>query len=412
MSDLKYWIAFDRVRYLGTVRFRALEGFFGSLEEAWRSPSMHFRTAGLDRRTVRNIEEARQKIDPDEELEKLQEAGVSAFNWNDDGYPPLLTQIPDPPPLIYVKGAINPEDQRSIAIVGTRKATHYGKDASQVLAADLARAGITIVSGLARGIDTIAHRATLDANGRTLAVMASGVDWIYPRENKRLSEEIVEAGGALISEHPLGVRPDPRQFPRRNRLMSGMTLGTLIVEAGKGSGAIWTVRHALEQDREVFCIPGSIFSQASTGPNELIQQGAKLVSNYQDILQELNLNSIYSMPVRAIGAPPQRKAIPARVPTNQMPMSRTPTRETAPAPVSNPAPAPSIAEPAPASAALDNNEKTLLAQISHEPIHIDVICRGANLPAHVVSSALTIMELNGLVKQIPGMQYVRAVKGR
>ena len=383
MSDLKYWIAFDKVRQLGTVRFRLLEGFFGSLEDAWFAPVRHLRTAGLDKRAVQFVEEGRKTIHPDHELERLEKAGVSAFNWNHDGYPKLLKQIPDPPPVLYVKGKIEPEDRRSIALVGTRRATPYGREAAQALAADLARSAITVVSGLARGIDTVAHRAALDANGRTLAVMASGVDYIYPRENRRLSEEIVETGGALISEHPLGVRPDPRQFPRRNRLMSGMTLGTLVVEAGKGSGAIWTVRHALEQDRDVFCIPGSIFSPVSYGPNQLIQEGAKLVMNFQDILQEMNLNTIYNLPNQAVPAPVRREpaAAAARVPEEQLTLK-------------------------PAVPKLEGDEKALLDQISYEPVHIDQICRGAGLPAHVVSSTLTLMELNGLVKQVPGMQYV------
>ena len=380
MSDFKYWIAFDKVRQLGTVRFRLLEGFFGSLEDAWFAPVRHLRTAGLDRRTVRFVEEGRKTIDPDRELERLHQAGVSAFNWNHPGYPELLKHIPDPPPVLYVKGELLPEDRRSIALVGTRRATAYGREAAQSLATDLARNGITVVSGLARGIDTVAHRAVLNAGGRTLAVMASGVDYIYPRENTQLSQQIAETG-ALISEHPLGVRPDARQFPRRNRLMSGMTLGTLVVEAGRGSGAIWTVRHALEQDREVFCIPGSIFSPASFGPNQLIQEGAKLVMNYQDILQEMNLNTIYNLPAQAGGTPSAREPVHAHVPEEQIPLK----------------------PPAPA---LGGDEKALLDQISYEPVHIDRICRGAGLPAHVVSSTLTIMEINGLVKQVPGMQYV------
>ena len=383
MSDLKYWIAFDKVRQMGTVRFRLLEGFFGSLKDAWYVPSQHLRTAGLDRRTVGFVEEGRKSIDPDAELERLHQAGVSAFSWNDSGYPSLLKQIPDPPPVLYVKGRILPEDQRSIALVGTRRATNYGREAAQSLAAELAQSGITVVSGLARGIDTVAHHAVLNVNGRTLAVMASGVDYIYPRENRKLSEQIAETG-ALISEHPLGVRPDPRQFPRRNRLMSGMTLGTLVVEAGPGSGAIWTVRHALEQDRDVFCVPGSIFSPGSSGPNQLIQEGAKRVTNYRDILQEMNVNTIYNAPIRTRqSSPVRREEQPAMATPNQMPLN-------------------------PTTPELVGDEKALLAQISYEPIHIDQISRGAGLPAHVVSSTLTIMELNGLVKQVPGMQYVLA----
>ena len=186
MSDIKYWLSFDKVRQLGTVRFRLLEGFFGSMEDAWNAPIRHLRTAGLDRRTVGFVEEGRKSIDPDHELERLEKAGVSAFNWNDSGYPSLLKEIPDPPPVLYVKGVIEPEDQRSIALVGTRRATAYGKEAAQVLAADLARSGITVVSGLARGIDTVAHKAVLSIGGRTLAVMrrapsSASIPWASAR---------------------------------------------------------------------------------------------------------------------------------------------------------------------------------------------------------------------------------------
>ena len=364
MSELKYWIAFDRVRRLGTVRFRKLELHFASLEEAWSASRDQFKSAGLDVKTIGSIEKGRKDIDPNAEMDRLEKAGVSAFNWHDPAYPALLKEIPDPPPVLYVKGSIEPQDQRSIAVVGTRRATAYGREAAHALASDLAQSGITVVSGLARGIDTIAHEAALKANGRTLAVMASGADIIYPAENARLSEEIIE-NGALISEHPLGVRPDAHNFPRRNRLMSGMTLGTLVVEANQKSGALWTVRHAQEQNREVFCIPGNIFSPASLGPNQLIQDGAKLVLNHKDVLEEINLTTISNQVELA----------------NQMEMAM------------------SIPESG-------GDEMMLLKQISYEPIHIDEICRSANLPMNVVNSTLTLLELKGLIKQVAGMQYI------
>ena len=243
--------------------------------------------------------------------------------------------------------------------MGTRKATAYGREAALALASDLARSGITVVSGLARGIDTVAHRATLESKGRTLAVLANGLDRVYPAENASLAQEIIE-NGALISEYPLGVRPDAYHFPHRNRLMSGITLGTLVVEADLKSGAFSTVRHALEQNREVFCVPGSVFSPASRGTNRLIQQGAKLVLDYKDVLEEVNLSTI----------------------SHQIEM-------TIPMPDSG------------------SDESVLLEQISREPSHIDEICRGSDLPMSVVSSTLTLMELKGLVKQVAGMQYIR-----
>ena len=361
MNDLKYWVAFSRVRRLGTVRFRLLERGFGSMADAWRASPGELKAAGLDAKTVTAIGTTRKTVDPDQEMEWLDKAAVSAFPWSHSDYPSLLKEIPDPPPVLYVKGELLLRDQRSIAVVGTRKATSYGREAALALSTDLAKSGITIVSGLARGIDTIAHHAALDHGGRTVAVLASGVDIIYPRENARLAQAITE-NGALISEHPLGRRPDAHHFPRRNRLMSGITLGALVIEAGQSSGALWTVRHALEQNREVFCVPGSIFSPASLGVNQLIQQGAKLILSCSDVLEEVNLSF---MP-------------------NQLEMT-----------VQADAPKP------------DSAEFALLQQISHDPVHIDAICRGAELPMSVVSSALTLMELKGLVKQVAGMQYIR-----
>ena len=359
MSDLRYWLALNRVPGLGTQRFRLLMARFPSLEEAWRASASDLEAAGLDRRTVAAILECRARISPEEEREKLEQAGVSAFTLRDAAYPPRLKEIYDPPPVLYIRGALLPVDERSVAVVGTRKATAYGREAASTLAGDLARHGVTIVSGLARGIDAVAHRAALEAGGRTIAVLANGLDIVYPPEHRGLSAE-VEAHGALLSEHPLGTRPDASHFPRRNRILSGMTLGTLVVEAGEVSGALWTVSHALEQDREVFCVPGSIFSPASVGANRLIQEGAKLVMSYVDILEELNLTSV----------------------ARQLEM-------------------PAIVVPA------SDAESALLGQLSHEPVHIDDIQRRTGLPISTVSGALALMELKGLARQVGGMHYIR-----
>ena len=260
---------------------------------------------------------------------------------------------------MYLRGEILPADERSVAVVGTRKATAYGLEAASGLARDLAKSGVTIVSGLARGVDSIAHRAALDAGGRTIAVFGSGLDVVYPGEHARLAREIMETG-ALISEYPLGVGPKAQHFPQRNRLISGLSLGTLVVEAGDMSGALVTVGHALEQNREVFCVPGSIFSPASQGTNYLIQQGAKLVSSYKDVLEELNHTVVaHQIEMRAILQP------------------------------------------------LDDTESLLLDRVDHEPVHIDDIRRLAQLPITTVSSTLAMMELKGLVKQVGSMHYVR-----
>lgn len=338
---------------------RLLEKHFPDLTEAWTATAAQLHSAGIDQKTAVAIVARRDSISPDQEMEQLDRAKVQALNWREPAYPPRLKEIPDPPPVLFLRGQLTPEDERSVAVVGTRKTTAYGREAATALTADLSRNKVTIVSGLARGIDSIAHRTALDSGGRTIAILASGLDIIYPPENAGLALEI-ESHGALISEYPLGVRPDGRFFPRRNRLMSGITLGTLVVEAGEISGALWTVSHALEQNREVFCVPGSIFSPVSVGTNRLIQQGAKLVIDYKDVLEELNLTAVaHQMEMRAILQPS------------------------------------------------NGEESLLLRHLSHEPVHIDDIRRQSHLPIAVVSSTLTMMELKGLVKQVGGMHYIR-----
>jgi DNA processing protein len=252
-----------------------------------------------------------------------------------------------------------PTDDWAVAVVGTRHASAYGREAARGLAGDLARAGVTIVSGLARGIDTQAHRAALDAGGRTLAVLGSGVDIIYPYENHKLAAEIVEHG-ALISEYALGVQPEANNFPPRNRVISGLSRGVIVVEAGEQSGALITVDFAADQGREVFAVPGSIFQRGSLGTNRLIRDGAHPVLSANDVLEALNLTSVA-----------QHVEAQMLLPT-------------------------------------DATEALLFEQLSGEPTHVDEVGRAANLPIATVSSALALMELKGLVRQVGGMNYVRA----
>lgn len=361
-EQTKYWVAIGQVRRMGTTRFKKLEAHFGDLSSAWSAGPGELRAAGLEGKTAASLAEARTRISPDSEMERLQKAGVRALTWHHPDYPPRLRQIDDPPPVLYVKGNLLPEDERAVAVVGTRSPTTYGREAAAALSGDLAASGISIISGLALGVDTVAHRASLSHGGRTIAVVANGLDITYPRDNAGLSRQIEEQG-AVVSEYPLGTRPDPRGFPRRNRLISGMSLGTLVVEAGEKSGARWTVYHALEQNREVFCVPGSIFSPASRLTNRLIQDGAKLVSGYTDILEELNLSVV----------------------SRQIEMR--------------------LAEDLPPSPDADG-EAGLLRCLNHEPMHIDDIQREASLPVALVGSLLTMLELKGLVKQVGGMHYV------
>ena len=358
-DELKYWVAFNRIPRIGRARFSLLKDHFGSLANAWQAGTSDLKAAGLDTRSMQQIGTRRPTIDPDAELQRLVDGGIQAKTWLDDDYPARLKEIFDLPPVLYVRGRLSPDDERSVAVVGTRKPTAYGREAAYRISADLAGSGVTIVSGLARGIDAIAHRAALEGGYRTIAVLGSGVDVIYPREHAKLADEIVEHG-ALMSEHPLGVRPDAQNFPRRNRIISGMTLGTVVVEAPEGSGALLTASHALQQDREVFAVPGNIFAPTSRGTNRLIRDSAaKLVIDHRDVLQELNLSSVG-----------QQIEMTAMFPQ-------------------------------------DENESQVLRYVSYEPIHIDEIIRSSSLPISTVSSALAMMELKGVIRQTGGMNYIR-----
>ena len=359
VSELKYWIAFNRVRRIGRARVAILEAHFGSLSEAWGASSAQLQQAGLDSRTTATAARSRSRIDPDAEMERVQQAGVTALTWHDDGYPPRLKEIYDKPPVLYVKGEILPEDERSLAVVGTRRPTAYGREVARQVTSDLAQNGLTIVSGLAKGVDGIVHRAALETGARTIAVMGSGLDVMYPREHGELASRIAE-NGAVVSEFPLGTRPDSQNFPRRNRIISGMSLGTLVAEAPESSGALLTARHALEQDREVFCIPGSILAPNSRGGNRLIRDSAaKLVTCADDIIEELNLTTIeYQIELAAF--------FPE-----------------------------------------DEAQAAVLKYVTFDPIHIDEIIRNSSLASSTVSGALTMMELRGLIRQVGGMNYVR-----
>ena len=380
MNDLKYWVALSFIPQLGAARFRRLESYFGDLEHAWRAGESQLRHAGLDSRSAQEVVAGRQRLDPDDVMAALKAAGVTATNWNGYDYPPRLKQISDLPPVLYYVGELKAEDECSVAIVGTRNPTSYGREAATALSRDLASAGITVVSGLALGIDGVAHRAALECGGRTIAVVAGGLGSIYPKEHADLYRRI-QSCGAVVSEHPLGMRPEPRSFPRRNRLISGMTLGTVVVEAAEGSGTRWTVYQALEQNREVFCVPGSIFSPASRFTNRMIKEGAKLVADYTDILEELNLPDVGSPRSEQAGGQPGQARILAETPEEQ-------ENEQA--------------------EDLDAGEIALLACLSTEPSHVDDLCTLSGLPIASVTSMLTLLELKGKVQPAGSMHYVKA----
>ena len=359
-DDIKYRVSFSLVPHIGRVRLGLLEKHFPSMEDAWLASPAELKEAGLDASALDSVKKQRPKISPDDEIAKIANNGVEVFCHLDPGYSARLKEIYDYPPLIYVKGKLLPEDDWCLAVVGTRNASVYGKQVAEELSSDLVRNRITVVSGLARGIDSIAHRTALEAGGRTIAVFACGLDEVYPPENVKLAQSIMEHG-ALVSEYPLGTRPKKEHFPLRNRIMSGLSLGVLVIEGDVNSGAMITAERALEQNREVFAVPGSILSPTSTGTNRLIKEGAKLVNDVQDILEELNLTMI-----------PRQMEMRELVPENE-------------------------------------TESLIIKYLSHEPTHIDEVCRSSCLPIATVSSTLAMMELKGIVRQTGGMNYILAL---
>ncbi len=356
-QDLRYWIGFNIVRGIGPTRLRALLDYFGDLKSAWYASEMALRSAGLDRRSLESLLAARSSLDLDTVLAQVENEGAHVLTWESAAYPRLLLEINAPPPVLYVKGTFTEADAWAVSIVGTRRASVYGREVARRLSGSLARHGITIVSGMARGIDAEAHRAALSSGGRTIAVLGCGVDHVYPPEHRKLAREI-EENGALVSDYPLGTKPEGRNFPPRNRIISGLSLGVLVVEAGRRSGALITADYAAEQGRDVFAIPGSILSKGSAGTNTLIQDGAKLVLTPEDILEELNLTMVTE----------QAEA-----------QQLLPTNET---------------------------EAALLDKLSAEPVHVDELQRQMAMPISQVTSTLAMMELKGLVRQVGGMKYI------
>jgi DNA processing protein len=355
----RYWVGFNIVRGIGPTRLRALLDYFGDVERAWHAPGEELRRAGLDRRSLENLLAARAVRDLDQELEKVAAVGAHLLTWESPGYPRLLREISDPPPVLYVKGMITEEDAWAVAVVGTRRASPYGREVTRRLTTVLARSGITIVSGLARGIDAEAHWATLRAGGRTIAVLGCGIDQVYPPEHRKLAEEVI-AHGALVSDYPLGTRPEGSNFPPRNRIISGLSLGVLVTDAGVRSGALITADFAAEQGRDVFAVPGSILARGCAGTNALIRDGAKVVLGPEDILEELNLTMVAEQAEA-------RQVLPA-----------------------------------------DATEAALLARMSAEPTHVDELRQQVGLPIAQVTSTLALMELKGMIRQVGGMKYVVA----
>jgi len=357
---MKYLNALNIISGIGPQKIKTLLGHFENTKAIWEVGLENLKYTKIGEKLAERIVVERNNINPDKEWEKLQKENIQILTFDSPGYPPLLKEIHNPPYLLYTKGKFNFLNSTPlISIVGSRKYTPYGSQIARNFSKDLSRAGFAIVSGMALGIDTFAHRGTLEAGGKTIAVLGNGLDEksIYPRNNLNLSREIEESG-MLISEYPIGTQAGPLTFPARNRIVAGLSLGTLVVEAGESSGALITAQMALNANREVFSVPGQIFSLQSVGTNNLIKKGARLVSGLKDILEELNMSL--------------QKETGEKIP-------RIPATE---------------------------NEKVLLEILSPEPIHIDNISKLSKLGTAEVSSALSMMEIKGWVKNIGGQNYI------
>lgn len=356
---MKYLHALNKISGIGPQKTKILLSYFQTPKNAWVASKNQFLASGIGEKLSERIMVERSNINPDEEWEKLNKENIKIITPEDPVYPKLLNQIPNPPYLLYTKGSLDVNSSKSIAIVGSRKYTSYGAQIANSFARDLAKSGITIVSGMAIGIDSFAHRGALSGNGYTVAVLGNSLDSksIYPRVNFSLSREIEDSGGMLLSEYPPETSAGPLTFPARNRIIAGVSLGTLVVEAGEKSGALITAKMALDFNREVFSIPGSLFSPASSGTNDLIKKGAKLVTNLSDILEELNIDQ------------PENPTMSLKIPANAL-------------------------------------EEKLLKILSSDPIHIDIISKVSKLKTFEVSSALSVMEIKGWTKNIGGQNYI------
>lgn len=363
MERKAYWVGFNLVRGIGAVRLKGLLDFFGSLEVAWQAPADALKNAGITGKVIENLLMVRKQVDLARVWDRIQSQGIQVLTWEDELYPRRLREIDQPPPVLYVRGEILDEDNWSVAIVGTRKITVYGRQVTEELAGFLAQHGITVVSGLARGVDGVAHDACLKAGGRTFAVLGSGVDLVYPPEHLRLADRIRERG-ALISDYPPGTPPDSVNFPPRNRIISGLSLATIVIEAGETSGALITATFAAEQGRDVLAVPGNINAPQSKGTNRLIQQGARPLLKPEDVLESLQLELV-----------------------NEHHEARTvlPT------------------EPL---------EACILQVLGSQPLHVDEIGAQSGLSIDKVSATLTLMELKGMVRQVGGMNYVAVREGQ
>lgn len=373
-ENIEFWLALTKVEGLGVRGAHKVVEHFGSPQAAYMASLTELESCGIPARVAQSIFAQAGMKEGSKDLEAATKAGCAVVAYSSAEYPPLLKEIPDPPLVLYVRGDVKVLSQHAVAIVGTRRPTIYGGQVAHRLAEGLAQRQLAIVSGLARGVDSAAHRGALAVQGKTVAVLGSGVDVIYPRENKRLAEQVAEHG-ALISEFPPGTSPSPENFPIRNRIISGLSLGVVVVEAAEYSGSLITARLAVEQNREVYAVPGNITSALSFGPNHLIKQGAKLVDDWMDVVEE----------------------IPAEIRMQLLPPADASVDTTAQGETGL------LFEKS-----LTPDQKSVLEVLrADEPLFMDAILSSSGIPQPRVLTALLELEMAGVIRQLPGKNFVR-----
>jgi DNA processing protein len=363
MERLDAYLILNSLRLIGPVRVRRLLEAFGSVENIFLQHTASLSAVdGIGQKAAESIREWEKNFDPAAELAELRRLNISVIDREDARYPKQLLEIYDPPLVLYYKGDLAAAQRRGVGVVGSRQTSHYGLETAKKLSYQMAYAGLPVVSGLARGIDTAAHQGALAAKGRTIAVLGCSLDLMYPPENQALAELMVEKNGLLLSEFPLRTPPDKQTFPMRNRIVSGLSGGVLVVEAGADSGALITARMALDQGRQVFAVPGRIDNPQSRGCHRLIKEGAKLVESVEDILAEFE----FLFPKSAISEP--RRALPAD---------------------------------------LSEDERVILEHLGMEEIQLDELIRKCQLPSARMSSTLLRLEMRKLVRQLPGKFFIK-----
>ncbi len=374
--DIEKWLKLIRADSVGPTTFAKLIKYFGSADRALgASVSELAKIDGVGFKTAERIATTRDRFDTKAELELAEKLGVWLIHLADERYPPVLKQIYDPPPVLYIKGTLTRADNLCISIVGSRRCSLYGQEQASRFAHFLGSAGFTICSGMARGIDTAAHQGALSANGRTIAVQGCGLANIFPPENKKLFELIAESG-ACISELPLSYEPLSENFPSRNRIIAGLSLGTIVVEAGLGSGALITARAALENNREVMAVPGKIDSPLSKGTHQLIKEGAKLIETIEDVMEALGY--IGEQLKKHVGDATAKAAEKVKAPLFDISQLK-----------------------------LNNDEKRIYGSLDKEPLHIEQIITDTRLTPGSINASLVSLRLKGLIKQLPGNLFLK-----